>query len=232
MTNERIPREAPLPSSFLLGSSRNSRKSPGSGGASQGISFVQKKSSGTRRTLSDVVVAVALVSVIGCGDSKHDSWRSETPSTIHESNGFRFGFYGPRSSGFAPDVAPSLDVLTIEEIGLALEARALELAARTGYNAEAAVATLRGCRIFVIDDYAFEVGHMWAAGLREGNTVYVALWHRAEVPTEEEIPFDAPSWTINPPAGGYGWRYGSGDRLVPAADHELGHVLFGPYFEH
>lgn len=49
---ERTSREVPLPSSLLLGSSRNSRKSHGSGGTSRGVQEVL--SSGTIRTLSDV----------------------------------------------------------------------------------------------------------------------------------------------------------------------------------
>ena len=49
---ERTSREVPLPSCLLLGSSRNSRKSHGSGGISRGVQ--ERLSSGTRRTLSDV----------------------------------------------------------------------------------------------------------------------------------------------------------------------------------
>ncbi len=201
-------------------------------GLRSGASFVRWTPAPPPKVLPLLLLLLIPTCLLGCPGESSESWRASTPAVVHESNGFRFGFYGPRSTGFAPDVAPALDVLTVEEIGLALEARAVELSARAPVAAADAVAALRGCSIWVVDDYAFEVGSIWAAGLREGSTVYVALWARAEVPAESDVPFDAPPWTVNPPAGGYGWRYGSGARLVPAADHELGHVLFGPYFEH
>jgi hypothetical protein len=183
---------------------------------------------------NSTIALLSLLFLSGCGSDKNESWRASTPGVIHESNGFRFGFYGPRESGYAPDgeLALTANAVTVEEIGLALELRAIELAIRTGSDAISTVATLRGCVIWIVDDYSFEVGNVWAAGLREGSTIYVSLWLRAEVSIEADIPLDAPAWTIRPPANGAGWRYGSGARLVPAADHELGHVLFGPYFEH
>ncbi len=172
--------------------------------------------------------------LLGCLRDKHESWLSARPAVIHEANGFRFGFYGPRDSGWAVDVAPSLEVglVTVEEVGARLEAQARALAARTGLDAEAAVAELRRLPIFIVDDYSYQLPDgRWACGHYTG-AVYTCLWLRTEAGSSAAIPLEAPGWTINPPDGvNVNWRYGARP-LVASADHELGHHFFGPNFEH
>lgn len=170
----------------------------------------------------------------GCQDDDESEWWDSAPSAYYEANGFRFGFHGPRDTGYAPDAKPSLDtgLVDLAEIGLALETEAVQLAGKTGMTPSNAIAILKGCDIRVIDDYNFAYKDVWAAGRREGNVIWVSLWARTECNTLEEIPLDAPGWTIRAPDfENLRWRYGY-RALLPVVDHELGHVFFGPHFEH
>jgi hypothetical protein len=180
----------------------------------------------------EVILVLFIPAVLlGCGKDK-ESWYADRPAKVYTSNGFSFSFYGPRETGYAPDVSPALDAgaVTVEEIGLALEASARQLAARAPVDPEAAVAVLRGIEIQIVDDYSFQVSDgRWATGVYLGNRTVVALWGKREVLGALDVPVDAPLWTIR--AGGAGWRYGARP-LVPATDHELGHHFYGPYFEH
>lgn len=172
--------------------------------------------------------------LIGCREESEE-WHEVAPATQYQANGFTFSFYGPRASGYAPDAAPSIEagLVTVDEIGAALEARARELAARAPVQPEVAVATMRSLEIRIVDDYNFAYGDVWAAGLRHGNLIIVALWARREAAAVEGIPIAAPQWTVrSPDFENVNWRYGGRDRLVAAGDHELGHFFFGPHFEH
>jgi hypothetical protein len=165
----------------------------------------------------------------GCYDRKDESWMASQPSKLYTANGFTFGFYGGRATGYAPDAQhESIDP---SEIGEALEVEAIQLAVKSGMDIDSTIARMRSMVIHVVDDYSFPIGSVYAAGLHQAGVIYVALWARGEVALESSIPSDAPSWTIQPPHEAYGWRFGS-KPLVPAADHELGHEFFGPSWEH
>lgn len=179
------------------------------------------------------LAALLLVGLAGCIDRGTDSWWAQDTGVVYEANGFRFTTYGPRETGFAPDQFPALDagLVTVDEIGAALEREACELAARTGLDPEGAVAQLRALEIRLVDDYNFELQGRWASGMYTGR-IYAALWGRREADSLADIPIEAPSWTVRAPGGGADrWRYGA-RALVPATDHELGHHFFGPNFEH
>lgn len=176
-------------------------------------------------------LGLLLLALPACGDES-DSWLSRTPAVVHRANGFAFRVYGPRDTGYAPDHFASLEagLVTPEDVGLALESEARELAVRDGLDPELAAAALRRLEIRVVDDYSFAVQGRWAAGLYNGRII-VALWSRRQAVDSSEIPLSSPGWTIRAPDGGGPWRYGA-DPLVPAADHELGHHFFGPGYGH
>lgn len=75
-------------------------------------------------------------------------------------------------------------------------------------------------------------GTGFAGGMVQENFIYLALYSRKVVATREEIPVDAPPWTIAAFAGK--WSYGILDpeRPFPAIGHELGHTIYGNGFEH
>lgn len=148
-------------------------------------------------------------------------------ATLVSGNGFLFGMYGNRTAGWAPD-SQDPNGPPPEEIGLALQVEAQQLQAKTGVNG---LDVFRSLDIRVVDDYSFQVDSRWATGMYFYGTIVLALWSLREVSTKEEIPGDAPAWTIRAPENGRAWRYGYWP-LVPAGDHELGHHFFGPGYEH
>lgn len=176
--------------------------------------------------------------LLGCLDRDEGSeWYGQEPATYRTANGFSFAMFGPRDSGYLADTSPALDsgLVTEAEIGLALEQRARELARRTGMAEQAAVDAFRRITVWVVDDYSFTVGSAWASGWHrpEESIIVVALWARTETALQADIPADAPTWTIRlPDSENVNWRYGGSNRLVPAADHELGHHFYGAKFEH
>jgi hypothetical protein len=170
----------------------------------------------------------------GCLDRDDSNWWDDAPSVYRMAGAYRVGFHGPRDSGYAIDQSPSLDagLVTLDEIGVALDLEAGELAAKTGLDSAQAKAVLQSCDIRIIDDYNFAYQDVWAAGRAEGHVLWVSLWARRECDSAEQVPADAPSWTVRAPVSDAPrWRYGY-RAILPVVDHELGHVFYGPRYEH
>jgi hypothetical protein len=169
-----------------------------------------------------------LVLLLGCHDSSKP-WYKADASPVYES-GYTLALYGDRTSGYAPN-ADRGAVLPLE-IAQALENRAKELSQRAPVQEAVSIATMKSLLVMVVDDYNFAIVGKWASGYHEDGLIIVALWSRCETADPALIPADAPAWTIRPPDWeNVNWRYGYRP-LVPAADHELGHELFGPSWEH
>ena len=114
-------------------------------------------------------------------------------------------------------------------------------------NPENVRGVLRGVCFEIVDNYAFLVNPdqssvLWAAGVTDGKTyIKLALWSRGT--TEFTSGYNL--WGIPayaPPHVVYGpdhcvptcypfWRFGSRP-LLPALSHEVGHIFYGPCFEH
>jgi hypothetical protein len=187
------------------------------------------------------VVLVAISLLVGCRDFGRDEepkvWHGERPSVLYTSHGFTWGVYGPWPYHIRDDWGSlAAGLVSVEDVGLALEEEAKALAAKYGFDESAVLATIRPLRLDLVDDYLMDgtgTGSSYVGGMTDsGSFVILALWSRKAGTSD---PSSVPSgvWLSRPPDGGSAyWRY-TGLRLVPAGRHEFGHIFTGnPGFEH
>lgn len=88
---------------------------------------------------------------------------------------------------------------------------------------------------YIIDHTRFEVGGIYARGLRDGREITVVYWATSALTLYDAIPADAPAWTVRESVANPGfWYYGyiNDEDLAALLAHEVGHYIYGPTFEH